>query len=67
MENKTHVHNLIILDESGSMDSIKTSIMQGFNEIVQTTKGIAAQFPEQEHFISLKATTAIRLTRAAEV
>lgn len=53
MENKHQVHNLIILDESGSMQSIKSTIIQGFNEIVQTVKGIEKQFPEQEHFISL--------------
>ena len=52
-ENRHQVHNLIILDESGSMDSIKNSIIQGFNEIVQTVKGIEKEFPEQEHFISL--------------
>ena len=53
MERKHQVHNLIILDESGSMESIKKSIIQGFNEIVQTVKGIAKEFPEQEHLISL--------------
>lgn len=53
MENKHKVHNLIILDESGSMESIKKTIIQGFNEIVQTVKGIEKQYPEQEHFISL--------------
>ncbi|MEI6141633.1 MAG: vWA domain-containing protein [Mariniphaga sp.] len=53
METKHQVHNLIILDESGSMDSIKKTIIQGFNEIVQTVKGIELSFPEQEHFISL--------------
>lgn len=52
MEKKHQVHNLIILDESGSMDSIKTTIIQGFNELVQTIQGIEKQFPEQEHFIS---------------
>lgn len=46
------VHNLIILDESGSMESIKTTIIQGFNELVQTIQGIEKKFPEQEHFIS---------------
>jgi Mg-chelatase subunit ChlD len=50
---KHQVHNLIILDESGSMESIKDTIISGFNEIVQTVKGVQAQFPEQEHFISL--------------
>lgn len=53
METKHQVHNLIILDESGSMMSIKETIISGFNEIVQTIKGIEQQFPEQEHFISL--------------
>ena len=53
METKHQVHNLIILDESGSMESIKKTIIQGFNEIVQTVKGIEKEFPEQEHFISL--------------
>ena len=52
MSKKHQVHNLIILDESGSMESIKTTIIQGFNEVVQTIKGIEKQFPEQEHFIS---------------
>ncbi|MES2648162.1 MAG: vWA domain-containing protein [Bacteroidota bacterium] len=49
---KDQVHNLIILDESGSMEPIKESIIAGFNEIVQTVKGIQLRFPEQEHYIS---------------
>jgi Mg-chelatase subunit ChlD len=53
MDKKHQVHNLIILDESGSMEQIKKTIIQGFNEIVQTVKGIEKEFPEQEHFISL--------------
>ena len=53
MEKKHQVHNLIILDESGSMASIKELIISGFNELVQTLKGIEKDFPEQEHFISL--------------
>ena len=52
MEKKQQVHNLIILDESGSMESIKSTIIGGFNELVQTIQGIEKQFPEQEHFIS---------------
>lgn len=46
------VYNLIILDESGSMDSIKKTTISGFNELVQTIKGIEKKFPEQQHFIS---------------
>jgi len=53
MEQKHQVHNLIILDESGSMESIKRSIFIGFNELVQSIKGIQKQFPEQEHYISI--------------
>jgi len=49
---KHQVHNLIILDESGSMGAIKLTIIKGFNEIVETVQGIEKQFPEQEHFIS---------------
>ena len=50
---KHQVHNLIILDESGSMQSIKPSIINGFNELVQSIKGIQNQFLEQEHTISI--------------
>lgn len=50
---KQQIHNLIILDESGSMGSIKSTIISGFNELVQSVKGIQEQFPEQEHFISM--------------
>ena len=53
MKTKHQVHNLIILDESGSMELIKEPIISGFNELVQTIKGIEKDFPEQEHFISL--------------
>jgi uncharacterized protein YegL len=51
---KTHkVFNLIILDESGSMNSVKSATIEGFNEVVQTIKGVQQQFPEQEHTITL--------------
>lgn len=50
---KQIVHNLIILDESGSMESIKSQIISGFNETVQSIKGSQKKFPEQEHFISV--------------
>ncbi len=48
-----NVYNLIILDESGSMNLIKKPTISGFNEVVQTIKGIEKQYPEQKHFISL--------------
>ena len=53
MSKKHKVYNLILLDESGSMGSIKDMIIDGFNEIVQTVKGIAKEYQDQEHIISL--------------
>ena len=53
MKKKHQVHNLIILDESGSMCDIKSTIISGFNELVQSVKGIEKQFPNQEHLITL--------------
>ena len=50
---KDKVYNLIILDESGSMETIKKATISGFNEMVQTIKGLENKFPEQQHFISL--------------
>jgi hypothetical protein len=35
------------------MSSIKSLIINGFNELVQTVKGIEVQFPEQEHLITM--------------
>ena len=52
METKHKVYNLIILDESGSMQSIKKTIMNGFNEVVQTIKSVALEYPEQEHTVT---------------
>ena len=60
METKHQIHNLIILDESGSMEPIKQTTIQGFNEIVQTVKGIEQEHPEQEHFISVVTFNGIR-------
>lgn len=50
---KHRVYNLVILDESGSMESIREFIISGFNELVGNIKGVAEQFPDQEHLVSL--------------
>lgn len=50
---KHQIFNLIILDESGSMQSIKAPTINGFNEIVQTIKAVEEKYPEQEHYIWL--------------
>lgn len=60
MKKPQQVHNLIILDESCSMHSIKQTTIQGFNEIVQTVKGIEKEHPQQEHFISVVTFNGIR-------
>lgn len=60
---KKKVYNLIILDESGSMQSIKNVIISGFNEVVQTIKGVAGQFPEQEHFVSFYSFNSLKTKR----
>lgn len=73
MNKKNKVHNLIILDESGSMNSIKKMVVSGFNEVVQTVKGVALEYPEQEHYISfisfnsLKLKTHLDCKKAAEL
>ncbi len=47
------VYNLVILDESGSMNAIKPAIIGGFNELVQTIQAGQRNFPEQRHFVTL--------------
>lgn len=47
------VFNLIILDESGSMQLIKREAVSGFNETVQTIKAAQEKFSCQHHYVSL--------------
>lgn len=47
------IHNLIILDESGSMESIKKETISGFNELVQTIRGSQEMYPDQLHYVTL--------------
>ncbi len=52
-ENKTvKVHNLMILDESGSMESIYSAALGGANETIQTIRSAQESHPEQEHRFS---------------
>ena len=41
---KAKIHNLIIVDESGSMSSLRTSTLSGINEIINTIKGAQKQY-----------------------
>ena len=51
------VFNLLILDESGSMESIRASIISSYNEVIQTIKAAEKKSLTeerlQEHFVSL--------------
>lgn len=53
MKNKHRVHNLVILGKSGSMISIKALIINGFNELVQTIKGIEERFQNHKQYIAI--------------
>lgn len=50
---KIKVYNVIILDESGSMGSVKSPTIRGFNEVVQTINEVKEKFPDQDHSASL--------------
>ena len=50
---KTKVFNLIIVDESGSMHSIRREAFSGMNETLQTIKTVAQQNPEMEQRVTL--------------
>ena len=49
------VHNLIILDESGSMQSIYQPALTGVNETLQTIREAQNEHANQTHFVSLIA------------
>ena len=53
---KTQVYNLVILDKSGSMESIRTEAINGYNETLGSIKSTQLKFMDtQEHFVSLAA------------
>ena len=51
MENqeKITVHNMLILDESGSMGSIYHQALTGANETIQSTRAAQERYPDQDH------------------
>lgn len=54
--NRLPVYNLIILDKSGSMHSIRREAVDAYNETLGTIKAAQQKYPDtQEHFISLAA------------
>lgn len=50
---KTIIFNLIIIDESGSMQSIKTAAIDSVNETIQTIGSAQRNHDDQEHYVSL--------------
>jgi len=52
MSQKTQVHNLIILDESGSMNSIREEVIYAFNALLDNIRDLEKEFPDQEHLVS---------------
>lgn len=50
---KTRIFNLIILDESGSMQLIKHQAVTGVNETIQAIRTTQKQYEEQEYIVSL--------------
>lgn len=51
----TRVHNLIILDESGSMGAIYQPALTGVNETLQTIRQAQIDNPNQQHYVTLVA------------
>ncbi len=53
---KSQIFNLIILDESGSMDCVTRQTISGCNETLNTIRTMQKKFEEtQEHFVSIFA------------
>ena len=53
-QTKTQVFNVIILDKSGSMESIRKAAVDGFNETLAGIKKAQEEYADtQEHFVSL--------------
>lgn len=53
MTNKMQIHNLIVLDESGSMEAIKESTLKGFQQLGRELKSNSLEYPNQEHYVTL--------------
>lgn len=51
-EGETRIYNLIILDESGSMSSIRAQALSGANETIQTIKSAQQENPDDHQMLS---------------
>lgn len=50
---KKRIFNLIIIDESGSMISIKQAAIDSVNETIQSIRSAQKKHAEQEHYVTL--------------
>ena len=50
---RTKIFNLIIIDESGSMQSIKQQAIDSVNETIQSIRAAEQKYEDQDHFVSL--------------
>ena len=50
---KDRIYNLIILDESGSMEDIHRETVSSVNETIQTIRSAQRKFTNQEHLLTL--------------
>ena len=52
---KMRVHNLIIVDESGSMTVIHRQAFTGMNETLQTIRQMQEKYHEQEQYVTQRS------------
>lgn len=52
-KNSKQVHNLIIVDESGSMSIIHKQAFTGMNETLQTIRQMQEKYPDQKQYVTL--------------
>lgn len=61
------IYNLIILDESGSMQSIKHPTLNGFNELIQSINNSSKSDPEIEQWINFYSFNGAGITEQIEL
>ena len=59
-QEKTQVFNVIILDKSGSMESIRKAAVDGFNETLAGIKGVSRALCGVTHLLRLREEIRVR-------
>lgn len=65
-DGKQRIFNLIILDESGSMQMIREQAVSGLNETFQTIRLAQENHPEQQHYISFVTFNSDRIKKVMD-